>query len=84
MVEGGATPVRPATELFQLGFRVVIYPGAMVRVVVKAAQNYLLTLHELGSTDSIRDRMLDFGELNDLLGTSDILADAKRYDPTEQ
>jgi 2-methylisocitrate lyase-like PEP mutase family enzyme len=44
MVEGGKTPLTPADELGELGFRLVIYPGAMVRVVSFAAAEYLQEL----------------------------------------
>ena len=44
MVEGGKTPLKSAAELGALGFKVVIYPGAMVRVVAHAASQYLKIL----------------------------------------
>ncbi|MEE8305767.1 MAG: isocitrate lyase/phosphoenolpyruvate mutase family protein [Gammaproteobacteria bacterium] len=80
MVEGGRTPLKPAAELFDLGFKLVIYPGAMIRVLVSAAKEYLSVLHETGSTDAVRGRMLNFGELNDVLGTDSLLERGKRYD----
>jgi len=80
MVEGGRTPLKPADELFALGYKLVIYPGAMIRVLVSAAKQYLAVLHEHGSTDAVRGRMLNFGELNDVLGTDSLLEHGKRYD----
>jgi len=80
MVEGGRTPLKPAAELFELGFKLVIYPGAMIRVLVSAAKEYLSVLHETGGTEAVRGRMLDFGELNDVLGTDSLLERGKRYD----
>jgi len=80
MVEGGRTPLKPSAELFDLGFKLVIYPGAMIRVLVSAAKEYLSVLHETGSTDAVRGRMLNFGELNDVLGTDSLLERGKRYD----
>ena len=81
MVEGGKTPLKPARELAGLGFKMVIYPGAMVRVLAHAARAYLTELKTHGSTDSFRDRMLDFNELQEIIGTQDILAAGRRYDP---
>ncbi len=81
MVEGGRTPLKPADELFALGFKLVIYPGAMVRVLVSAAKDYLAVLHKDGSTAAVRGRMLNFGELNDVLGTDTLLEHGKRFDP---
>ena len=41
MVEGGKTPMLPASELEALGFAFVIFPGAIVRVLAKAARGIL-------------------------------------------
>ena len=41
MVEGGRTPLLSANELGDLGFSLVIFPGAMLRVHVKAATETL-------------------------------------------
>lgn len=80
MVEGGKTPIRPAAELEALGYSIVIFPGALVRALAHAAEAYFASLKSHGSTLDFQDRMLDFGELNELLGTADILETAKQYD----
>lgn len=84
MVEGGKTPLSSADELGALGFKFVIFPGAMVRMVAKAGQDYLKALKQDGSTKQVRDRMFDFGGLNNLLGTKDLLESGKKYDPINQ
>ncbi len=81
MVEGGKTPLSSAQDLGDMGFKFVIFPGAMVRMVAKAGQDYLRALKEDGSTAQVRDRMFDFNGLNDLLGTQDLLDSGKRYGP---
>ena len=81
MVEGGKTPLSNAQELGAMGFKFVIFPGAMVRMVAKAGQDYLRALKQDGSTAQVRDRMFDFNGLNDLLGTQDLLDSGKQYDP---
>jgi 2-methylisocitrate lyase-like PEP mutase family enzyme len=80
MVEGGATPITASDELNALGFRIVIYPGALVRSVVWATQRLLASLRENGTTAQYRDRMLDITGLNDVLGTRAVLATGERYD----
>ncbi len=80
MVEGGKTPLKTAQELAELGFKMVIYPGAMIRVLAHAARAYLTALKTHGTTDTFRDRMLDFNELQDLIGTDEMLAAGRRYD----
>ena len=81
MVEGGKTPLTPADELAELGFRLVIYPGAMVRVVSFAAQNYLRELREKGTTAGILDQMNQFDQIMDLVGLQESIAEGKAYDP---
>jgi 2-methylisocitrate lyase-like PEP mutase family enzyme len=81
MVEGGRTPLMPVHELAALGFRIAIYPGAMVRVLGFAGAAYLATLRDEGSTLSYRDRMLDFTQLNAVIGTDAMLQAGKKYDP---
>ncbi len=81
MVEGGRTPLRPAAVLGEFGYRVVIYPGAMVRTLVHAGREYLAALHRDGSTENVRSKMLDFSQLNDIIGTNETLAAGSTYDP---
>jgi 2-methylisocitrate lyase-like PEP mutase family enzyme len=81
MVEGGKTPITAAETLGSLGFRIVIYPGALVRATVWAAQRMLEALHTHGTTLPYRENMLDVEGLNAVIGTRDILAAGMRYDP---
>jgi 2-methylisocitrate lyase-like PEP mutase family enzyme len=80
MVEGGNTPLQSAADLQKLGYQLVIFPGALVRVYSFLAQNFLATLKTEGSTQSYRDKMLDLTGLNKLLGTEDILSNGKKYE----
>jgi 2-methylisocitrate lyase-like PEP mutase family enzyme len=80
MVEGGKTPLRPAAELEALGFAVVIFPGGAVRALVHALGDYYATLARDGTTAALRDRMLDFDRLQQVLGTAELLERGKRYD----
>jgi 2-methylisocitrate lyase-like PEP mutase family enzyme len=79
MVEGGKTPIVPAAELEKLGFGFVIFPGGIVRALAKTAEGFYGTLKAHGTTDLFRARMYDFTVLNDLIGTSEMLALGKRY-----
>jgi 2-methylisocitrate lyase-like PEP mutase family enzyme len=80
MVEGGKTPVLPASELQALGFAFVIFPGAIVRALAKAAEEFYGSLKAHGNTDAFRARMFDFDALNDVIGTADLLARGKQYE----
>ncbi len=80
MVEGGKTPVLPASELQALGFAFVIFPGAIVRALAKAAEDFYGVLKTHGTTEPFRARMFDFDALNDLIGTAEMLARGKQYE----
>jgi len=80
MVEGGKTPLKSAAELGDLGFKLVIFPGAMVRVIAHAANEYLNILQSDGSTARMRDRMFDFAQVNGILGLDEIMAAGQKYD----
>ncbi len=81
MVEGGKTPLTPAKELGELGFSLVIYPGAMVRVTSFAAQAYLRELKAAGTTSGMLEKMNSFDQIMDLVGLQESIAVGKAYDP---
>ena len=80
MVEGGKTPILPAAQLAEIGFKLVIFPGGLVRAIARTMSAYFETLQREGTTASFKDQMLDFTQLNDLLGTRDILDGSKKYE----
>jgi 2-methylisocitrate lyase-like PEP mutase family enzyme len=82
MVEGGKTPILSAAELEALGFALVIFPGGIVRTLAKSAVDYYASLAANGTTQPFRDRMFDFNELNDLIGTPEMLERGKQYEAT--
>jgi 2-methylisocitrate lyase-like PEP mutase family enzyme len=79
MVEGGKTPLVPASELQELGFAFVIFPGAIVRVLARAAQDFYGSLRANGSTEAFGPQMFDFETLNSLIGTPEMLVRGKQY-----
>ncbi len=62
-----------------MGYSIVIFPGALVRASVHASRHLLETLMNNGSTSGMADHMLDFDQLNRLLGTKKILARGEAY-----
>ena len=79
MVEGGKTPMLPAAELETMGFSVVIFPGGLVRAIAHTAEQYFASLNEMGSTRDYQNKMFNFEELNELLGTDRMLKAGKQY-----
>jgi 2-methylisocitrate lyase-like PEP mutase family enzyme len=79
MVEGGKTPIQSADELGARGFKIVIFPGGTARAVAQTLQRYYGSLRQHGSTTAMREDMLDFDQLNALIGTPELLATGRKY-----
>ena len=80
MVEGGKTPTMDATMLEEKGYSIAIFPGGVVRAIARTAQEYYQNLMQKGSTESFRNRMFDFNELNWFLNTNAVLEKGKIYE----
>jgi len=80
MVEGGDTPLASAADLGKIGFRIVIFPGGIVRALAHTAQDYYRSLRANGTNEPFRERMFDFNALNALIGTPEMLAIGKAYE----
>lgn len=80
MVEGGQTPILPASELQALGYKLVIFPGGIVRAVAKTAESYYRSLAEHGTTTPFRAQMFDFSEINTRVRTAEALARAAQFE----
>ncbi len=82
MVEGGDTPISTGAALGEIGFRLVIFPGGIVRAIARTARDYYASLAANGSNKPFADRMFDFNGLNALIGTPGMLAAGQRYEDT--
>jgi 2-methylisocitrate lyase-like PEP mutase family enzyme len=80
MVEGGKTPVQSASVLAERGFRIVIFPGGAARAVAHSLQGYYGSLREHGTTAPWKDNMVNFEQINEIIGTPDLMEDARRYE----
>jgi 2-methylisocitrate lyase-like PEP mutase family enzyme len=79
MVEGGDTPLASAGELAAVGYRLVIFPGGIVRALARTAQDYYASLAQHGTNAPFAGRMFDFQGLNALIGTPEMLALGRGY-----
>ncbi|MCX7969752.1 MAG: oxaloacetate decarboxylase [Armatimonadetes bacterium] len=73
MLTGGKTPILTAKELEQMGYKIVVYPIDTLLVTAKAVMELTKTLMETGTTLVMRDRMIGFDELKDILGVDEWL-----------
>jgi 2-methylisocitrate lyase-like PEP mutase family enzyme len=80
MVEGGKTPIQSASELGERGFRIVIFPGGTARFVAAQLQSYFGSLAQHRTTGPMQEKMLDFNQLNELIGTPQLLELARKYE----
>ena len=80
MVEGGKTPVHSAAVLGEIGYRIVIFPGGTARAVSHLLKRYYSSLHQHQTTAPFKDEMLDFDQLNALIGTPELLQLGKKYE----
>ncbi len=78
LVEGGGSPVGDASALEQLGYRIALYPAALLHLFVPQAQALLAHIREQGSTKAWPG-LMDLGQFNEILGAPDLLGRAQRY-----
>ncbi|MDR5695407.1 MAG: oxaloacetate decarboxylase [Armatimonadota bacterium] len=79
MVEGGVTPLCTAAELEAMGYRIVIFPGAAVRMAAAAIMELMAHLHREGTTAGMQQKMLSLAQLNELVGLGEFQEMEERY-----
>ena len=77
--EGGKTPMVPAGELEDMGFRLGIYPSQTHRAAIRAAQRVLAVLKADGDTRRIESDLATFQEREDAVGTASWRALEEKY-----
>ena len=70
MSETGRSPALTADELQELGYRIVIFPSTQTWLFAHAYQELLDELRATGTSEGLRDRMMPFDDVNELLGLS--------------
>jgi 2-methylisocitrate lyase-like PEP mutase family enzyme len=70
VVEGGKTPQLPFAEFREMGYKVVLYPTASIRTVMKSLQNYANHLYHAKDTIEYGEFMIGFAERNELTNLS--------------
>jgi 2-methylisocitrate lyase-like PEP mutase family enzyme len=79
MFEGGQTPLIPAAELAELGYRLVIVPSDLQRAAIHGMQLAAATLRRDGSSAAIGDRLASFEERDEIVGLAGWSELEKRY-----
>ena len=71
MVEGGLTPLLPASQIEQMGYRVALYANFALRVAAQAVERGLSVLRETGTSVSLLDEMFSWEERQETVDFSD-------------
>jgi methylisocitrate lyase len=79
MTEFGKTPLVPAAELAEMGFRLVIYPVTALRVAHRAVRELLAEIKQTGSQEAFLDRMAHRLEMYELVGLAAVHEAERRF-----
>ncbi len=72
MLPGGLTPILSATELEQLGFKIVVDPVGTLLATGKIVRRLAQAMQTEGRVDQLQNEMLSFAEVKQLLGLDQI------------
>lgn len=72
MSESGKTPLMPAQDLEQLGYKIVIFPSSMIRVMIRQLGDFLAQLKTAGTSKDWLDRMATLDQTNAVLGLPEL------------
>ena len=79
VVEGGSTPVLPATDYQSIGYNIAIYPGAGFLAVGAALKSVYTQIKETGSSIGAEAPLADFMEFSRSMGFEDVWAFEKQW-----
>lgn len=79
MIEGGATPVLPADELYSMGFNMILYPLSVLYANTFATVEILTELKRTGATAKAASRTVDFDQFNEIVELGRFKGLERRY-----
>ena len=79
MVEHGKTPLDTAEHLYQMGFRIAIYPVVTLYAATKAIGEVLATLKETEDLRSCMPYEVDFPHFNEMIGLGELRSLEKSF-----
>ncbi len=78
-VESGKSPLIPAPELEQMGFKMVIFPASALMAACSVVANLMRHLKTHGTTEQLMPGMSSLAEAFETVGLSQMLAADSRY-----
>ena len=79
MIEGGATPLKSAKELHEIGYKIILYPLSVLYANSFATMNILKELKNSGSTIKYKQKIVNFDQFNDIVELSKFKKMEKKY-----
>ncbi len=79
MIEGGATPVSSAENLYKMGFKIILYPLSVLFANTFATINILKELKKAGTTTKFKNKLVSFDQFNDLVELGKFRKLEKKY-----
>ena len=73
-VETGKSPLIPAGELEQMGFKIVIFPASAVLTVCRVLTDLMQELKQKGTTAHLQENMVSLQECFNIVGLNDMLS----------
>jgi 2-methylisocitrate lyase-like PEP mutase family enzyme len=70
LIYGGKTPILPAEELKQLGFKNILYSPRALYLATKALSKSMAILKDRGDLNAISHECIKFGDFQHLMQTS--------------
>jgi len=67
MIEGGATPISSQINLFEMGFKIILYPLSVLFSNTYATLQILRELKRSGNTRKLNKKLVNFDQFNDLV-----------------
>ncbi len=79
MIEGGATPISSAENLYKMGFKIILYPLSVLFANTFATMNILKELKKTGTTTKFTNKVVSFDQFNDLVELKKFRKLEKKY-----
>ena len=73
-VETGKSPLIPAAELEQLGFKIVIFPASAMLTVCRVVTDLMQELKQMGTTAHLQQKMVSLQECLNIVGLNEMLS----------
>lgn len=72
-------PQTSTEEMFEAGFKVIIYANQAIRSAVSAMQDTLRTIVQSGNAHSVNNQIITLQEVFELIGVAELEAMEKEY-----